>query len=272
MGKFDGYLICTDLDGTLLNSNRRVSEENTRAIEYFKGEGGSFTFITGRPYYTARATYEMVMPNVPFGCLNGGGIYDGEKCEYIMHRELDKSAFSIVDFVVCKIPDIAVHVYTPHITYFSKITEASHIYSQITGCELIHRDMREIDCPVSKIVFAHTNVDKIDEVVELVKSHPLCEGFAFIRSERSLFEILPKESSKGSLLCELAAHLGVDMKNTVAVGDYNNDISMIKAAGIGYAVANAVEEAKAAADRVTVSNNESAIAKIIEDLERDIDK
>lgn len=270
MGKFDGILICTDLDGTLLNSLHRVSDENARAIEYFKSEGGSFTFITGRPYYTARATYEMVKPNVPFGCLNGGGMYDGQNGSYIMHKELDKSAFDLVDFIVQEIPDIAVHVYTPHITYFAKITEASRIYSTVTGCELIHRDMRDIDCPVSKIVFAHTNSDAIDRATELVKLHPLCERFGFIRSERYLFEILPKESSKGNLITELAKYLGIDMKNTYAIGDYNNDVSMIKAAGVGYAVANAVDEAKAVADRITVSNEEHAIARIIKDIEEGV--
>ena len=57
------------------------------------------------------------------------------------------------------------------------------------------------------------------------------------------------------------------MKKTIAVGDYNNDISMIRFAGAGYAVFNAVDEVKLAADHVTVSNNEHAIAKIIDDID-----
>jgi len=73
--------------------------------------------------------------------------------------------------------------------------------------------------------------------------------------------------SKGKLLEKLALLLHIDMARTVAVGDYFNDISMLRAAGRGYAVANAVEEAKAAADYVTVSNNEHAIAAIVEHLE-----
>ena len=56
------------------------------------------------------------------------------------------------------------------------------------------------------------------------------------------------------------------MKNTIAVGDYNNDIAMVKAAGVGYAVANAVDELKAVADKITVSNNEHAIARIIKEI------
>ena len=61
--------------------------------------------------------------------------------------------------------------------------------------------------------------------------------------------------------------LGISPDKTVAVGDYNNDISMLKAAKAGFAVANAIDEAKAAADYVTVSNDESAIAAIVELLD-----
>ena len=58
------------------------------------------------------------------------------------------------------------------------------------------------------------------------------------------------------------------MEKTIAIGDYNNDVSMIRAAHLGVAVANAVPEAKAAADLITVSNDESAIARIIYALDR----
>ena len=76
MGKFDGFLICTDLDGTLLRNDKSVSEENRKAIAYFKQEGGLFTFITGRMPYYAAESYEVAQPNAPFGCINGGAIYD----------------------------------------------------------------------------------------------------------------------------------------------------------------------------------------------------
>ena len=60
------------------------------------------------------------------------------------------------------------------------------------------------------------------------------------------------------------------MKNTVALGDYNNDLGMLKTAGAGIAVANALPEVKAVADRITVSNNEHAIAKTVEEIEKGI--
>ena len=79
---------------------------------------------------------------------------------------------------------------------------------------------------------------------------------------------MPQGVCKGTVIPRLADILGIDMKKTVAVGDYYNDVSMIKAAGVGVAVANAVDEAKAAADYITVSNEESAIAHIIYDIEK----
>ena len=76
MGKFDGMLLCTDLDDTLLTDNKQVSEKNRKAIDYFKSEGGLFTFSTGRVPMGARLILEYVVPNAPIVCFNGGGIYD----------------------------------------------------------------------------------------------------------------------------------------------------------------------------------------------------
>lgn len=90
------------------------------------------------------------------------------------------------------------------------------------------------------------------------------------RSERILYEILPKGISKGAALCKMADLLGIDKNRTIAVGDYNNDVSMVKAAKLGFAVSNAVDEAKSVADYITVSNNESAIAVIIDGLDHGI--
>jgi hydroxymethylpyrimidine pyrophosphatase-like HAD family hydrolase len=82
-----------------------------------------------------------------------------------------------------------------------------------------------------------------------------------------LFEILPKGVDKGLALKKLADYLEVDVKRTIAVGDYDNDVAMLKAAGCGIAVSNASPSAIEAADVITVSNEEHALAKIIYDIE-----
>ena len=95
----------------------------------------------------------------------------------------------------------------------------------------------------------------------------MADRFDFIRSEKTLYEILPKGICKGTAIRKLCDYLKVDMRKTIAIGDYNNDIPMFRAAGIGIAVSNACEDALKAADFVTVSNQEHAIAKVIQDLE-----
>ena len=114
--------------------------------------------------------------------------------------------------------------------------------------------------------------NRIELLQKLLNSHPRADEFDFIRSELRLYEILPKGSSKGGLLCKMAELLDIDIAKTIAVGDYYNDISMIKNAGLGFAVENAVADAKDAADYITVNNNQHAIAKIIDELDRGIYK
>ena len=113
MGKFDGILICTDLDGTLFADDKSVSRENREAIEYFKREGGRFTFITGRmPYYASRI-YRLVQPNAPFGCANGGGLYDGETGKYIYVETLSSAALELVEAAMKAVEGIGFQANTP---------------------------------------------------------------------------------------------------------------------------------------------------------------
>ena len=263
MGKFDGILICTDLDGTLLRNDKTISDENREAIEYFKREGGYFTFVTGRMYFTARRLYDMVKPNAPIGCINGGGIYDYEQEKYLWSMILPEGAKELVGAVYDAVPSAGIQMNALDAIYFCRDNDAMYHFRKRTGATFLQGDYRTIDVPVGKVVFGDEE-ENIQKVVEVLSNHPRSKEFDYIRSERTLYEILPKGSSKGNLLIKLAEILGVDARKTVAIGDYNNDVSMIKAAGVGIAVSNAVEEAKAAADIVTVSNEEHAIAKIIE--------
>ena len=83
MKKFDGILICTDLDGTLIKSDRTVSDADLKAIEYFKSEGGIFTFITARMLCHTGDVRAMIRANAPLGCLNGGALYDEKKEDFL---------------------------------------------------------------------------------------------------------------------------------------------------------------------------------------------
>ena len=267
MGKFDGMLFCTDLDGTLYRTDGTVSRENLDAIRYFKAEGGLFTFITGRVPMTSREICRIIQPNAPFGCVNGGGIYDPVTDTFLWKTTLPAEAIELIAFVEERLPEIGIQVNTEQDVYFSRDNPAMEWFRQVTGMPPLMRHYRDIPEPMLKVLFAHDDEAMLDEAARLLDSHPEAPNYDFIRSEKILYELLPKGVSKGNVLMKMAELLGIDPKNTVAVGDYENDVSMIQAAGIGYAVANARPAVKAVADRMTVSNDDHAIAAIVNERE-----
>ena len=267
MKKFEGILICTDLDGTLLRDDKSISKENLEAIEYFKAEGGYFTFITGRLPYFVQNIYNTVNPNVPFGCSNGGAIYDHREKKYIYSKELSKEAMELVHAVDESVEGIGIQIYTFDKIYFSRENSAMEHFRALTGTPNIVEHYDNVKEPVAKLVFGDMREEAIAKIKNILDNHDKTENFDYIRSEKTLYEILPKGVNKGAVLPKFAELLAIDKNKIVAVGDYNNDVDMLRCAGIGVAVSNATAEAKAAADYITVSNNENAIAKIIEDIE-----
>jgi len=266
--KFEGMLFCTDLDGTLYRDDKTVSKENLDAIDYFKSEGGRFTFITGRIPATSHGICDVIRPNAPYGCINGAAIFDAETNAYLYKTFLSDDVVDLLRCVDTHLPDMAMQLNTESAVYFAKDNTAMQRFRELTDLPFLPRRYDEITEPTFKVVFAHEDEGAIESLRHLLASHPKADRFDFIRSEKWLYEILPKGVSKGVLLIKLAELLGIDRMKTVAVGDYDNDVSMVKAAGVGFAVANAVDSVKAAADHVTVSNNEHAIAAIIDGLDK----
>ena len=270
MGKFDGILICTDLDGTLYRNDKSISAENRDAIEYFKREGGYFTFITGRMPYYAQNAYSTVRPNVPFGCINGGGLYDGVEERYIWTTELPSAALELVGSVYDVFPDVGIQLCGFETTYFARENNVTEWFRKATGVPENPCDYRGFTESLAKIIFCSANEDELVSVEQTLRNHEKGGMFDYISSEKALFEILPKGVSKALALTKLAEHLHVDISRTIAIGDYDNDASMLAAAGVGIAVSNASKAALDAADRVTVSNEEHAIARVIRDIETEL--
>lgn len=267
MNKFQGILICTDLDGTLLKNDKTISRENLDAIRYFQSEGGYFTFVTGRMPFFVTPIVDIVKPNAPIGCINGGGLYDFSTNQYLWTQTLPHSVLELVEHADRHVPGLGVQVNMFDRIWFCRENEATEQFRRLTGVPRLNCAYEDICGSIAKIVFCDNDEAHIDRLQTILHEHPRATDFDFIRSEETLYEILPKGIHKGVALPKLAEQVGVDMRRTVAVGDYNNDIGMLRTAGVGIAVANACPEAKAAADRITVSNEESAIAHIISDIE-----
>ena len=267
MGKFDGILVCTDLDGTLYKNDKTISAENKQAIEYFKREGGYFTFITGRfPYYSFDA-YNAIKPNAPFGCINGGGLYDGVEGKYIYTTAISDEVVELIDCIHGRFDNVGIQICCFDKTYFVEENEMTERFRKRVGLPNLICHYRDVKEPIGKVIFTTDGSSVMQTIEKILRSHSLSDKFEFIRSERTLFEIMPKGVNKGTGLLKLSKHLGVDIGKTVAIGDFDNDVAMLKAARLGIAVANASKLALEAADIVTVSNEENAIADVIYGLE-----
>lgn len=267
MKKFEGILLCTDLDGTLLRKSKEISHENLDAIEYFKSEGGIFTFITGRMPLFVEEFFDVVHPNGPVGCINGGGIYDYPNKKYLWTQPADRSVLDLVELADREMDSIGIQLNTFDHTYFCKENSVMAWFRKLTGAENLTCCYREVKEPIAKILFGVETTEEMVRLDRLLKAHPAAKSFDFVSAEKTLYEIIPKGVNKGTLLIQMARILGLDSQKTVAVGDYDNDVGMLRAAKLGIAVANASPAAKAAADHITVSNEEHAIARIISDLE-----
>ncbi|MBQ4629647.1 MAG: HAD family phosphatase [Clostridia bacterium] len=270
MKKFEGMLMCTDLDGTLLKNDKSISRENLDAIDYFKQNGGLFTFVTGRMPFFVSDIYNIVKPNAPIVCVNGGGIYDYDLKEYLWKVVMPASVTELVEYADKNIDGMGIQVNTFDKIYYCKNNDAMEAFRLVTKTPNLVCDYNDVSEPIAKIVFGDTDIQKMDQLRTLLENHPRSDEFDFITSEETLHEILPKGISKGKGLTKLANLLGVDMSKTIAVGDYYNDISMIECVKLGIAVSNAQPEVKMSADVITVSNEESAIASIIDNLDKKI--
>ncbi|MBE6549612.1 MAG: HAD-IIB family hydrolase [Ruminococcaceae bacterium] len=255
MKDFSDILICSDFDGTLYHGKRLcVSDTDAEAIRYFQEHGGAFTLCTGRfPSVLRDKNITNVTLNAPMICMNGALIYDLKS-----EKKLFEEIMSVdVTEVILKICEKNEHIEKIFLPIHNNISETNY-------CSPYETDQIKdfIEQGVYKIVF-HIVPEHCDEALErIIALTP--EKFALSRSWKTGFEIQQAAASKGLSARKVANMLG--RKKLICVGDYENDVSMIKEADIGYAVANACEPLKKIADRITEAKVGGAIAEIIYSL------
>ena len=267
MGKFDGILIVSDLDGTLLNNRSQLSQKNRDAIAYFEAEGGAFSYISGRVARCLRPILEMMTPSVPVGA-NNGMLYDANAGEWVDFEALSPDAVRLTNDVVEALPDAGVVVMGKRHVWFSRRDPIGDRFRSIVGLSERYEPLEQIPEEYCKVLFTYP-ADRFEELRRVVDTHPLSAQFELVRSDAKYYEVMPKGCNKGRALTALAKHLGISPARTIAVGDQENDIAMFRAAALGIAVANASAVAKEAADLVlNATNEDGAIAAIVDQLDR----
>jgi Cof subfamily protein (haloacid dehalogenase superfamily) len=266
MGKFDGILICTDLDDTLLTADKRVSDENISAIEYFMSEGGYFTFATGRMPQGARLMLNYIKPNAPIICSNGTAIYDFKAEKFLWMRKLGQEAVKVIEYIDKEIPQSGIVIGCEHGVYFPKVNKQTEEHKILENFPDNYVDLHDIDEEWLKVIFM-TEPEDVDLVRQAINKSQWKDSFEFMQSSPWYYEMLPKNSTKGSAIPRLAEILGISPDRTIGMGDNDNDMTLITQSGIGIAVENAIEPIKAAADYITVDNESHAVAQVIKDIE-----
>ncbi len=266
MGKFDGLLFCSDLDDTLLTDDKHISDENVKALQYFMDNGGKFTFATGRTPMGVNNILKYIVPNAPVVCFNGAAIYDISAEKYIWQAKLDEVAFKAVEFIDKNFPSAGIVVCSDTQSYHPKTNRRVEEYRAWEKFPENYIDYKDIKEEWRKVLFM-VEENEIEPLKKLLNESEFADLFDWTRSSPWYYELLPKGSTKGNGMLRLADYLGIDHKNTIAMGDNENDVSSVTMAGMGVAVANAVEVIKKAADMITVDNNSHAAMAVVNYIE-----
>ncbi|MCX7614775.1 MAG: Cof-type HAD-IIB family hydrolase [Clostridiales bacterium] len=253
MQKFRNVLLATDLDGTLLNSNREVDDENLDAIHYFVQNGGIFTASTGRSLSAARTILEGLPINAPVILYNGAVIYDIKTENVLTAKYLDNDYLKTAEEVMKKFPDVGVEFYTVDRTYLSQYSEVTKLHFDLINEPLVLTPIDDVRPPLVKGLFTQVP-ERLAEVKQyLVERYE--EKYSITSSSPYLLEITNKNVNKGIAVLELAEHLDINTENICVIGDGLNDLEMIRAVEMSCTPENAVNELKEHAAYI-VSDNE----------------
>lgn len=267
----DKRLLFLDLDGTLLNDSKEITDGNLFALNQALERGHGVIITTGRPLDSAQQLARRLKLDRP-GCYliayNGGVVYDWAKPGTIGSRALPLPQVVRL-FEEANRRGLHVQTYDEHHVLVEPRCEtaALHRYCSLTGSvyRVIGNVRQDLQAEPAKVLL----LDFADQKAlrgfrEWVLEHMEQEVDCFF-SAPQILDVMPKGVNKGVALQMLCAALGVEEKNAVAVGDAANDLSMIRAAGIGVAMANGTDEVKSAAQYVTErDNNHDGVAEVVD--------
>lgn len=262
-------MIAMDLDGTLLPENQYISEKNIAAIKAAFDLGVRVTISTGRMYASARIFTEVLPANISMICLNGAYIMDSDSMDPIYVRPMKEK--DIIDIIrICKLYNAGLHFYS-HDTIFAEkpseyysalnknLPESKRIKFEIVQESNWREVIKKSGSKILKGLIVVDNADKLERLmgdvngtdVEAVKMGPDC------------IEIMDKGVSKGNAVQHLSDIYKINREDIICIGDNENDISMLKYAGLGVAMGNASDIVKAEADYVTLKDVEDGPAYVI---------
>lgn len=265
MGIFDGIILVSDMDGTIINSDKKISERDKKAINYFKENGGLFTIATGRMLPSAnRYTLDLDL-SLPIILYNGGKIYDYKEEKTLKEYYLEEHRKEIINKLM-ENDNIGIEVYSDENIYVFKQCSLTKRFSKL-GYDVIY----DIDESVWKKQWIKILIVGQKEIIDdFEKNFKEFDIEIPLRSAEKYLEIVPKYTSKAKALEELLNLKNLKEYKVVAVGDNMNDIDLIEKADYGFAVKNATDRLLKKAKLIAPSKDDSPIEYIVNWIKENI--
>ena len=266
----DYKLLALDMDGTLLNSQKQITQPTIDAINRLIERGVQVVFASGRNLPEMRDAHQ-VLNKIHYGILISGGlIYDFAEDKIIAVHPVPFDA--IIEIIDCGLDERAmIHLHTVR-NSIARQQDVEHMSDFGMG---IYQSMFDKICvkaddlkqytldhknEIIKVNLYNRSVESRQRSVERLKHLDLEQVFA----EGSALESSPRGISKASGLIELCRHLNIPIEQSIAIGDAPNDREILQTAGVGVAMGNAEDEIKKIADFVTLDNDHDGVAHAIE--------
>lgn len=272
----DVQLIAVDMDGTLLDDNSRVGEENLKAIRRLSQRGIYVVPVTGRTYNEIPAEMREEVCVKYFVFSNGSGIYERDRG--VLYSSTIQRDTAVAVYSLLSSYETFIEIYSGGCPWSdkNKMNKESFDYYKINSRfqQIIMERRRQADDFATMLETESLkpelfdaffkNMDERAECLERMKNqYPELE---IVSSMGNNLEIMNRGTNKGTGLKKLCDMISLDIGKTLALGDSKNDMDMFKAAGVSYAVSNACEEIKAAANGIICSNNENVIQYVEENI------
>ena len=278
-------LIASDMDGTLLNHNHKIPKENVELINYAKNQGIEFVVATGRAYYEALPALNEENISCDVISFNGGIVYDKNGNIISITPMIPKDLYYTIE--ILKSFDISYQLYTKNTIYTRSIEtdinayidlirsngyepDVEHLRAEaqqkldlgyITEVDNIELYLNEEENPPIKIIAISNNITKLENATKLLSAN---KNISVTSSGANNIEIMHKNATKGEALKEIAKIYGINLKNTVAIGDNLNDQAMLDIVGYSVAMKNGNKILKEQAKYVTEkTNSEGGVADTI---------
>ena len=251
-------LLVFDLDGTLLDSKKKISKANIEEITKLKESGVAIAIATARPlagFADVRNWLDLDGTNSYFISLCGSMVRDGYG-KLIESNPVDVEDFHYIDELAKK-DKLQAAFYTDYDAYINGEMACDQLLHDLKNLALVVKDIREYDCknPIGKFVIFGQS-DDLDKFMKKYENE-LSEKFYTMRNNHYMYEIHNKDAGKLEGYKTLLSYTGIDNNKSIVFGDSTNDIRLLSYAGYGVAPQNAKDSVKDVADYVADSDNNS---------------